>query len=392
MPMKTLQREGHHMTVDVATPEHQGHIVALYRRDQKWSRAKLAEALHVDVCTIYRMEKQSVIKDPKRRQLLIGLLGIPAVLLGLGAEGEKAIPPSTRSVNADYMAFFEQELATRWDIFHTGGTTRAARGLELWLKEVEGLAQESQSSAWHERACTVLAMSYQLQGSVLRDMMRYKQAHFAYEHALNIAQESHNPELTASALARHGVTLVQQYQPVEAITYLNGALTLANGSGLPCLRGYILQALSEAHAIAQHSNESKRYIDLAQRALERRGEVQERTYCQLTTTSVTSQKGVNAVLLRDYNYALTLIDRGLEKYDSTLVRGRSRLIAQKADAYFGLGLIDYSTTTAQEALSLARSVNSQKQIARVEHLHSVMMQSRWKHEGCVARLGTLVAQ
>ncbi len=295
------------MAMNMTDPEHQGQIVAKYRRDQKWPRSKLAEALHVDVCTIYRMEKQSVIKDPKRRQLLIGLLGIPAVLLGLDSVQE-SLPPN-RAINADHMAFFEHELATRWDVYHTGGTHRASRGLDMWLKEAENLTQEAKGSAWDERAYTLLIMSYQLQGSILRDMMRYQDAHVAYSKAFTVAKELHNPELTAAALARRGVTFIQQYQPIEAITHLNGALTQANGTGLPCLRGYILQALSEAHAMAQQANESKRYIDLAQRALERRGEVPEHTYCQLNTTSVTAQKGVNAVLLHDNEYAIALLTK-----------------------------------------------------------------------------------
>lgn len=378
------------MAMNMADAEHQGKIVAKYRRDNKWPRSKLAEALHVDVCTIYRMEKQSVIKDSKRRQLLVGLLGIPAVLLGLDIEQESL--PSNRAINADRMAFFEHELATRWDVYHTGGTHRATRGFEIWLKEAENLMQEAKESGWHERAYTLLIMSYQLQGSILRDMMKYHDAHAAYNRAFAVAKELNDPELTAAVLARRGVTFIQQYQPIDAITHLNGALTLANGSGLPCLRGYILQALSEAHAMAQQSNESKRYIDLAQRALERRGEVLERSFCQLTTTSVTAQRGVNAVLLHDNDYALALIDKGLATYDSTLVRGRARLIAQKADAYYGLNLIDCSTMVAQEALMLARFAGSEKQVARVKNLHAAMMQSRWKKEGCVARLGAAIAQ
>lgn len=69
--------------------------------------------------------------------------------------------------------------------------------------------------------------------------------------------------------------------------------------------------------------------------------------CSSNTTSVTAQKGVNAVLLKDYNQALTLLDAGLAKYDPTLRRGRARLIAQQAEAYYGLGLIDKSTKTMQ---------------------------------------------
>lgn len=370
---------------------YQGQVIAEYRKAKKWSQSDLAEALHVDVRTVQRMERQQVIKNLQRRELLVGLLGIPFLLIGLDNQ-QKHILQVPLTLNPDRMAFLEYELDTRWDIYHTGGTPRASQGIDVWMKELRGFAHEAEGSIWHKRAQTTLNMSYQLKGSIQRDLMQYESAHNAYEEAWLVAKELGDPELMSSTLARRGVTYIQQQKPESAITDLEQALALADGSGLPCLRGYILQALSEAHAIAQHPNESKRYADLAQRALERRGEVLEQTHCTLTTTSVTCQRGVNAVWLHDNEYAITLIDKGLSKYDPTLVRGRARLIAQKAEAYFGLGLIDISVSTAEEALILACSVGSKKQIARVQNLYNMMRTSRWRNEICVTRLGVLLSE
>ncbi len=376
-------------TSNTTGAEHQGQIVARYRKIKKWSRSKLAEKLGVDVSTVYRMEKHQVIKNPVRRQFLVGLLGIPAVLLGLDDERQPA--PTSIVLNHDRMAFFEDVMATRWDVYHTGGTIRAHRGLNIWLKQAEDFAQETGGSIWHERAYSLLSMSYQLQGSILRDMMQYDQAHTAYEKAFQVAEELDDPELQAATFARRGVTSIQQNMPTEAITYLNGALKLVNGLGLPCLRGYILQALSEAYAMAQQAGQCWRHIDLAQRSLERRGEVLERSNCYPNTSSILAQKGVNAVLLGDNDYAIALIDKSLLKYDHAFVRGRARLMAQKAEAYYGLGWLDMSVTTAEEALTLARSVGSTKQIARVRNLSTAMIQSRWRNESSVAGLGMLLA-
>jgi tetratricopeptide (TPR) repeat protein len=368
---------------------HQGKVVAKYRDAKGWSQADLAEALEVDLRTVQRMEKQPVIKNPQRRALLVGLLGIPLILIGLDTQ-PKHIAQISLTPNPDLMAFLESELDTRWDIFHTGGTTRASQGLDVWMQELRNFAHEAGGTIWHKRAQTTLNMSYQLKGSIQRDLMCYESAHHAYEEAWHVAKELGDPELMASTLARRGVTSIQQQKPDAALIYLDRALALADGSGLPCLRGYILQALSESHAVAQRANESKRYADLAQRALERRGEVLERSHCTLTTTSVTSQRGVNAVWLHENEYAIALIDRGLSRYDPTLVRGRARLIAQKAEAYFGLGLIDLSVSTAEEALMLARSVGSQKTAARIQSLHSLLQASKWRKERSVARLGALL--
>ncbi len=377
------------MTANTTDTAHQGNVLAHYRKLNKWPRSKLAEILGVDISTVYRMEKHRVIKNPERRRLLVGLLGIPATLMGLDGEPQ----PSTihLMLNDDRMAFFEHEMATRWDVYRTGGTTRAYRGLNIWLKEAETFAQEARGTMWHDRAHTLLSLSYQLQGSIFGDMMQYDQAHIACAKALHIAEELHDPELQAAAFARRGVTYIQQNMPIPATEYLNAALKLVSGLGLPCLRGYVLKALSEACAMAQQAGECWRNIDLAQRTLERKGEVLERGYFQLNATSITAQKGVNAVLLHDNDYAITLIDKGLMRYDHTFIRGRARLLAQKAEAYYALGWIEMSATTAEEAWALACSVGSHKTHARVRNLHTAMAQSRWGKESCVARLGVAIA-
>src|SRR5260221_167346 len=388
--MKTLQNGGSIMNSDTTGTVHQGKIVAEYRRRWKWSRATLARVIGVDESTVYRMEQMSVIKNPARRKLLVGILGIPVELLGLEAEQYTFTIPFL--FNEDRIAFFEEETAIRWEMYRTGGTTRASRGFGVWLQEVEAFTQAAQGGVWHQRAYTSLCMSYQLQGSISADVTQYDQAHRAYYKAYQIAKELDDAELIAATLARQGVTSIQQNRPLEAIDSLNGALTLIHGRGFSCLRGYSLKALSEAHAMVQHAYESKRHIELAERTLDYQEEVLERSHCQLNKTSVLAQKGINAVLLHDYDRAVALIDKSLLTYNHTYVRGRARLIAQQAEAYFGLGLIDMCCLTAEQALVLAHSVGSGKTIGRVEQLHAALLKSRWRKEVSVARLGALLTR
>ncbi len=376
------------MATHVMETTHQGELVEEYRKRKHWSREKLAAELQVDTSTVYRMEQQHMIRNLERRRMLMGLLGVPAVLLGLSTDAR--ILDKSVKISNDRMAFFEEELAVRWDIYNTGGTARSYRGLDLWVQESEGFAQEADGTAWQGRANATLIMSYQLQGSVSRDMMHYGQAHTFYEKAYKVAKESEDSELMAATLARRGVTYIQQNKPTEAIEYLNSAHQMINGIGLPCLKGYILQALSEAYGQAQQGRESWRHVDLAEGTLQRRGEVLERSHCHLNTTSVTAQRGVNAVWLGDYERAVALIDKGLLKYDPTLVRGRARLVAQKAEALYGLQNITECAMIAEEAVVLANSVGSARTIARIKMLHESLMQSRWKHESGVARLEALL--
>src|SRR5258708_3443659 len=101
---------------------HQGNLVEEDRKLKKWARERLAMELHIDTSTVYRMEQQNVIRNLERRRLLVGLLGIPAVLMGIEGEINFIRPPA--KINNDHMACLEEGLAVRWDLYHTGGTVR----------------------------------------------------------------------------------------------------------------------------------------------------------------------------------------------------------------------------------------------------------------------------
>jgi transcriptional regulator with XRE-family HTH domain len=234
-------------------PTHHGQTVAEYRRHKNWSQMQLADALRVDVRTVQRIEGQPVIKNLDRRRLLVGVLGIPAVLLGIDAQPHQTAITATGQVaiNQDRMSFFEEEMATRWDMYHTGGTIRAARGLPTWIDELTTFASAARGTAWQQRAYSLLSLSYQLQSCTARDLMRYDDAHQAYRKAAQIARALEHAELMSAARAREGVTLLQQGRPADAIPILTAALEGIRNASAPTLRGYILQALSEAYAHTQ---------------------------------------------------------------------------------------------------------------------------------------------
>jgi len=379
------------VNINSADVTHQGQVITQYRKAKKWSQEDLAEALHVDVRTVQRMEKQAMIKNINRRQLLIGLLGIPAALMELENELIHHALKTPLVLNNDRMSFLEDEMSTRWELYYTGGTLRAARSLEMWMNEVTLLAQSSQGTAWHNRTLALLTMSYQLQSCIARDMMDYDQAHRANRRAYHIAQELDDPELLASALTREGLTLLQQEKPIEAIKYLKGALKTIHYLGLPTLKAYTLQGLSEAYAKAQQAQECWQSIGQLEHILGQREQTTERSNTRLSIASVTAQKGINAVLLHDHRRALSLMDKSLITYDPALIRGRARLLSQKAEAYYGLGYIDESVSIAEEALTLARSIGANKTLARVRTLHTTLLQSSWRKERSIAQLGAVLS-
>ena len=112
---------------------------------------------------------------------------------------------------------------------------------------------------------------------------------------------------------------------------------------------------------------------------------------EFSLASVTAQKGVDAAFLHDYDRAINLIDKGLAHVTPTFIPTRARLTIQKAEAYFGLGEIDFCLIHAEEAFTMARSTGSNKTISRVKNLHTGLVQSKWKNERGVSRLGALLA-
>jgi tetratricopeptide (TPR) repeat protein len=250
---------------------------------------------------------------------------------------------SQKIVADDFLSELEDDLMDRWNLYHTAGARYAYLGLDAKLQELDRLAQIVEGTRWSTQVLTLLAMEYQLQSCVLRDMMNYRQSHIAYQKAFDVARALEDQELMVSALAREGVTLIQQEKPQEAVIYLTGALNILDGYDSSVLRGYALQGLSEAYAKANRTDESWKSVEQAEGYRTDQVHVQERSLIRgVTTASIAAQKGVNAVLLREHQRAVTLIDESLKTYDTSLTRGYARLLVQKAEAFLGLGTMHVS--------------------------------------------------
>jgi transcriptional regulator with XRE-family HTH domain len=188
--------------------EHHGRLVARYRSYMGMTQQGLADEMRVSLQTVQRMEMQAVIKDPERRRLLVGLLGIPAAYLALDREEARPAAKTRLILNDDHMAFYEQQLETNWEVFHLGGTSRAERWIDTWVSNVADFAREARGTTWHKRSLAVLCMSYQLRADILGDQRNYIQANASCTQAFRIAQELDDPELKAAALVRQGVIYI----------------------------------------------------------------------------------------------------------------------------------------------------------------------------------------
>ena len=373
-----------------------GELLKRFRKYHDYTQAETAKHLGYSEETIKSWEQGR--RFPAREEVarLAGLMKMDAQEVKRAIQLERSQTQLYKAsdkplFNHDRLVLIENELFTRWDIYRTGGSRFAYRGLDLFVNAIENVVQQAQESTRYHRTLASLSMSYQLMGSIGSDLMAYSQAHASYTKAFKAAEQIQDRELMAAALARRGVTCIQQRRPKSALSFLENAVTLVNDLPVIHLQSYIFKALSEAHAMAHQADASLLNIDLVEQVFEQHGEVLERSHCQVNLVSILAQKGVNAVLLGDYQDAIAMINQSLVTYDHAFIRGRARLITQKAEAYFGLKQVEACTGLAEEAYQLAEAAGSRKTIERLQKLYALLIRSRWRKETGAVRLGALLS-
>lgn len=366
---------------------HHGRVIARYRIAKGWSQPDLAEALHISLRTVQRMECMRVIKNIKRRELLVGLLGIPAAQLGLSASSLSTKSPL--KFNSDLMTVMEDAVRTKWNTYRMGGPQAAASGLDILLQQLTNLAKEAQGTPWNQRTLALLSTGYRLQGCVVGDN-DYSQAILSCQTAYTIASEINDSSLMASALLTHGIMLGRQKHFHEAITHVQGALGKIEKTHLSLVRGDILAMQAELYAKSDQPQEHFRAIGLAERTLEANTPTPHLFSHSLTAASLLASKANGALILHDYDRAYRLIEKSMSSHPPTLTPGRTKLLVQKAEACHNLNLIDECVTCAEEGLLMARAIGSQRYVDRIRTLCTTLSNSRWKNEPYVARLGALL--
>lgn len=299
--------------------------------------------------------------------------------------------PTLSLVNEDTIIRLESDIRSRWQHYYTDGAIYVLNGLEAKLHEIATVTKAAEGISWQKRLHILLSLGYQLLSCVHRDLMNYRQSHIAYQQAYDVARSLDDIELMASALARCGVTLNQQGKAQEAIIYFTSALNILDSAPYVSLHGNIYQGLSEAYAKANQATESRNTSDKAEKYLTFTDFEPERSLIRgSTVASIKAQRGVNSVLLKDHRDAIIQIDESLKTYDPSLKRGRARLLAQKAEAYYGLNVLDACIINGEEALNLALDSGSSKVLASLKTLHSHLSQSSWGKEPSVVEFGTLI--
>src|ERR1051326_8658590 len=263
-----------------------GELLRRFRKYNDYTQAEAAKRLGYSVETIKSWEQGRRLPAHEEAARLADLMELDAQEVKRAIQLERSqtqlyIASDRHGFNKDRLVLIENELLTRWDIYRTGGSRFAYHGLDMFVSAIEIFVQVAQENPWFHRTLTTLSMAYQLMGSISTDLMAYGQAHAFYKKAFKVAEQIQNRELMSAALARRGVTYIQQRRSKTALSFLENAITLANGLPVLRLQCYTYKALSEAHAMVHEADASLRSIDLAEQIFEQHVEVLEHTHCQV---------------------------------------------------------------------------------------------------------------
>lgn len=370
---------------------HHGQTIAAYRARQGMTQEDLAEELLMHPRSVQKLESKAMVRSMQRRWFLVGLLGIPAAFLDL-----EGTPPwderTTLAVNQDTMSFFESELDLRWQVLNTAGYAVAANGLSLWIDKSVEFVRSASGTPWHRRACGLLSMSYQLQGTIAREGLQFDLARSAFELAYTSAKEVGDVEMMAATRVRQGQISRADptiNDPIAATKYFQEALDLVQDKPFPRLHGNALQALAEASAQAGEKQDAWRSIGLAERIVGRE-DSNERSRIKFDGSTVGAWKGVVALYLGEHDRSNRLIGKALKDYNPLWVSGRARFLMHQARALAGDGEIEESVAKAEESARLAGLIKNQRTVNQVRTFHQELTQSRWQREAGIKRLGALI--
>jgi transcriptional regulator with XRE-family HTH domain len=399
------------------------------RQQKGWNQQQLADFAELSLSTIERAERGESIRVDSIQRLCACLHKTPEQLgllhgeheesdnddmnrrqtlqiLGTGTALLVGIPPTSLHPQEIEMLFtrkmgrlqtwivegLEDGTRLRWQLYYTSRNTLTEDGLLNQIMKLELLADDGGKN--HARICQVLAQNYQLAGSLARDQFRYHEAERYFRKAQYIGCETNLPDLSASALARHGLVFLRQERIEKALKLYQNARDAAKHAE-PYTKAYVLSGLAEAEARNGHASECYRLLDQAEQLLDRVHSVpleEDFAYVQLTMQSLQDSRGECLVLLGEPLKGLDYLRTAEGLLDQKMSRNHCRLLMQQSEAFFAANQPDQCVKLAVKGLHIARQLESKSNINWSREIHTKLRQSKWKNEPVVEELHAAISQ
>jgi transcriptional regulator with XRE-family HTH domain len=347
---------------------------------------------------LHEEQQESESNDMNRRQTLqlLGtgtalLVGVPPTNLPL-QEIEHLFTRKMARLQTWIVEGLEDGTRLRWQLYYTSRNTLTEDGLFNQIMKLELLADDGGKD--HKRICQILAQNYQLVGSLARDQFRYHEAERSFRKAQYVASEADLPDLSSSALARHGLVFLRQERIDKALKLYRQACDAAKHAE-PYTKAYVLSGLAEAEARNGHASECYRLLDQAEHLLDRVQPIpleEDFAYVQLTMQSLQDARGECFVLLGEPLKGLGYLQAAESKLDRKMSRNHCRLLMQQSEAFLAADQPDQCVQHALQGLHLARQLESRSNIHWSREIHAKLQQSKWKNEPVVEELRAAINQ
>lgn len=394
------------------------------RHQKGWNQQQLADFADLSLSTIERAERGEPIrvdsiqrlctclhKTPEQLGLLSGehkenegddmnrrqtlqILGVTGTALLVGVPLTHLDPQEVENLSARRIAHLqtwiveglEDGTRLRWQLYYTSRNTLTEDGLLNQMMKLEQLADDGGRD--HVRICQVLAQNYQLAGSLARDNFRYYEASKYFRKAQYAADENNLPDLSATALARHGLVYLRQERLEKALKLYRSAADAAKHAE-PCTKAYVLSGLAEALARNGYREECSRMLDQAEQLLDRTLSLpleEDFSYVQLTMQSLQDSRGECSVLLGEPLKGLDHLLAAERHLDQKMSRNHCRLLMQQSEAFLAADQPDQCVQRALKGLHIAHQLESTSNINWSQEIHTKLLQSRWRNEPVVEEL------
>jgi transcriptional regulator with XRE-family HTH domain len=362
---------------------HFGQVFAHYRKLSGWSKAQAASALKCTERYIEMLESDRNINTPKsnpRRAALAKLLKIPPVLLGVALVGQEediahATTDSTgtqATFDSQTMTFYEDMLASCWELYYTSSVHGATKNIDLWLRYLQNQV-EKVSGVKRDQLLSLLCRFYQLSSLAARDRYDLNRALADEKQAVAIAFDLGNAELIASSLLRRTRIYLGKSDYQLALQDAEAAIPYADRSRAP-LKGKVYQIAGEAYGrVAGSSQELQKksldYFDQVGRIV-RKGKIEaDGSFARLDVTSLYIERAEALRQFGHFDDASDALAIARNNLSPQLTRWHINVMLEEAETYFAQGERDDSATVALDALKLVNALRLDGKKERIRRLY-----------------------
>lgn len=354
-------------------------VIRHYRELRGMSIKDLAVAYKRSVRFIEMLEKDTNIDMPKsnpRRVALAKILGIPGALLGVSIAGDNGTTTLHPTILENHtQMFYEDMLASTWELYHTSSVSRAAQHIDLWLSFLSQETTKAQGIK-KDQLKAVLCRFYQLSALVAREQLDIVRALSDEQEAIILALELGNAELIATSLQRRARIYMQTHKyrlayqdAIEALPYAERSRDIIKG------KTYQMLGESLAHIAGTDKSLQKQSLQYFTTAntLTRIGNLEpDGSFMKLDIASIAIEQAEALTLFGRYDDAHDALAIARDKMSPELTRWLVNILLTEADTLYRQGLYDYSADSALSAFQIIQTLQMKSKEPRVRSLYDLL--------------------